>query len=196
MAKRRKTTTNKTVTYGKNMVSPQGVAMYSYLAEPAEARDGMKEKFKVSLLFDADDPAFKKFEKILIAANEKHGSTEDSTLKEVDEDMVEYATEKNIQGITLGQPYVAFTTGKGPIPVVDATGEGTDEDIWAGDTARVQFNMCGWYFGKKSGVSCWLSGAQLIKTTREGLLTTSALDGVVEEEFDGDSATLDELLAD
>ena len=196
MAKRRKATTNKTVTYGKNQVSPQGIAMYSYLAEPAEARDGMKEKFKVSLLFDADDPIFKKFEKLLAAANAKHGSTEDSALKTVDEDMVEYATEKNIQGITLGQPYVAFTTGKGPIPIVDAVGADTDEDIWAGDTARVQFNMCGWYFGRKSGVSCWLSGAQLIKTERQSLLTTSALDGVVSEEGLDDDASLDELLAD
>ena len=196
MAKRRKSSTTKTVMYGKNMVSPQGIAMWSYLAEPAEAADGMKEKFKVSLFFDSDDPAFKKFEKLLSAANEEHGSTEDSTLKMADEYCVEYAKEKNIEGIYESMPYVAFTTGKGPIPIVDATGEKTEEDIWAGDIARVQYNMCGWYFGKKSGVSCWLSGAQLIKTSRKALLSTTELGGVVEEEFDGDSASLDELLAD
>ena len=194
MTQRRKSSTNKTVTYGKNMVSPQGIAMWSYLSEPAEAKDGMREKYKITLFFDADDSAFKKFEKMLAAANVKHGSTEETTLKSADEYCVEYASEKDIKGVTLGMPYVSFTTSKGPIPVVDATGEDTTEDIWAGDIARVQFNCCGWYFGRKSGVSCWLSGAQLIKTTREGLLTTSALDGVVEEEFDGDDASLEELL--
>ena len=196
MAQRRKATTNKTVTYGKNMVSPQGIAMWSYLSEPAEAADGMKEKYKVTIFFDDADPAFKKLEKLLAAANKEHGSTEESALKQADDYCVEYAAEKKIKGVTHGMPYIAFTTGKGPIPIVDAAGKDTTEDIWAGDMARVQFNMCGWFFGRKSGVSCWLSGAQLIKTTREGLLTTSALDGVVEEGFDGDSASLDELLAD
>ena len=194
MAKRRKSTTNKTEVYGKAQVSPTGISMWSYLNEPAEARDGMAEKYKVALFFLTDDPVFKKFEKLVQAAMKKHGATEDSPIKAADEYCVEYAVEKNIKGITEGMPYVSFTTKKGPIPIVDASGESTDEDIWSGDKARVQFNLCGWQFGKKRGISCWLSGAQLIKTEREGLLTTSALESVEEEEFDGDSQSLEELL--
>ena len=196
MAKRRKSSTTKTVMYGKNMVSPQGIAMWSYLSEPDEEKDGRKEKYKIKVCIETDDTTFGKMEKLLAAANKKNDSTEKSTLKMADEYCVEYAEEKGIKGVSLGMPYIAFTTGKGPIPVVNAAGEDTDEDIWAGDTARVQYNMCGWYFGRNSGVSCWLSGAQLIKTSRKALLSTTELGGVVEEEFDGDSASLDELLAD
>ena len=194
MANRRKSTSNKTETYGKAQVSPTGVAMWSYLNKPAEAQDGMKEKYKISIFFDPTDPGFIKFEKLVAAANEKHGSTEDSCIKEADEYCVEYAWDKGVEGIALGTPYVSFNTSKGPIPVVDAAGAPTDEDIWSGDRARVQYNLCGWYFGKRKGVSCWLSGAQLIKTNREGLLTTSALDSVGEDTFDVDSSSLEDLL--
>jgi len=194
MAKRTKSRKQKTVAYGKNQVSPVGTAMWSYLAKPSDEVDGMKSKYKVTLFFDPADPAFIKFEKVITAANEKHGSTEDSCIKAADEYCVEYSEEKGIKGIVEGQPYVSFTTAKGPIPIVDVEGAPTDEDIWSGDMARTQFNIGGWYFGKKSGVSCWLSGAQLVKTNREGLLTTSALDAVIEGKFDGDSKSLEDLL--
>ena len=194
MANRRKSTSNKTEVYGKAQVSPTGVAMWSYLNKAAEGMEGMADKFKISLFFSPDDDAFVKFEALVKAAMKKHEATEVSPIKAADEYCVEYAEEKGIEGITEGMPYVSFSTKKGPIPVVDAGGSTTDEDIWSGDWARVQYNLCGWYFGKKKGVSCWLSGAQLIRTNREGLLTTSALDSVGEDTFDGDSASLEDLL--
>lgn len=193
MAQRRKSTKSKTETYAKGQVSPTGIAMFSYLDKAQENEDG-KDKFKIVLFFSPTDPDFVKFEKLVAAAMKKHKATEVSPIREADESHTEYAADKDIEGITEGMPYVTFTAARGPIPIVDASGQNTDEDIWSGDRARVQYNLCGWHFGKKSGVSCWLSGAQLIKTSREGLLTTSALDSVTEDEFDGDSASLEDLL--
>ena len=49
MANRRKSTSNKTEVYGKAQVSPTGVAMWSYLNKPAEAKDDMKERYKITI---------------------------------------------------------------------------------------------------------------------------------------------------
>lgn len=196
---RRKSGGSDNVNLAKNVVSPQGVALWAYLNEPAEGKDGIKPAYKVTLVFNPADPAFQKFEAIIQAAMKQHGSTESSPIKTVDDYMIKYATEKNVQGIKLGQLFVTFKTQKGPVPVVGADGAPTEDIVWSGDIARVQMNIVGYVFMKKRGVSCFLSGVQLIKTNREGLLSTSKLEAVEGGDAEGfqpeSDRSLEELLS-
>lgn len=198
----RRKSEQKSETMAKAQVSPQGVALWAYLDKPAPAQDGMKERFKISLFFEPSDAGFQRLEKILDAAHKKWGATEASCIKQADEYCIEYAKENGIEGISLGQPYISFNTKEGPVPVVGADGKETSQSVWSGDIARVQFNVVGWTFARRKGVSCYLAGVQLLKSNHDGAarLSTSALEAVEQPAEEGeafvpeDSKSLEELL--
>ena len=197
---RRKGGGSENITFAKGQVSPKGVALWAYLSEPSEGKDGIKPAYKVSIFFDPADEAFQKFEKIIAAAMKQYGSTETSPIKAADDYTVKYVTDNNIKGVKAGQPYVTFRTAEGPVPVVGLDGQATNQEVWSGDIARTQFNIVGWSMMKRRGVSCFLSGVQLLKTSREGFLSTSKLGAVEGMENEGgfqpqSDKSLEELLS-
>lgn len=147
-------------------VSAVGVAEFAYLKRSDGGFEGKAPKNKITIVFDPDSDDYKAmvntiltFENQFMADNKKPARTVPACVKTHKEN---------------GRPTITFTrkaredgeAGTIPVPVYDAAGNETQQDVWSGDLAKVQFSMAA-YKGFGGGVKCYLNCVQLIKSNKE-----------------------------
>tara|TARA_R110001583_G_scaffold8524_2_gene40866 strand:+ start:659 stop:1318 length:660 start_codon:yes stop_codon:yes gene_type:complete len=179
--------------------SPIGTARYAYIGTPDDSYN--KNRYRITLVFDKDDPEFKDFSSKLKALRKLHtaelGVPEKDgkiPMKVVDAKMHERT------GDPVGAPYMEFSANAmqvrngesvpNTIKTFNAKGQEEDAQIYGGDTCRAEARFVGWEINGDHGIKAYLNAVQQLKcnfTTSTGSTFGS------ESSFVEETSTTDDL---
>lgn len=163
--------------------SPKGIARYAYVSRPDDSAYG-KDRYRITLVMDKEDPEFVPFAKKIIALAKLHAaeigkSTKPAIpIKLVDEKMSKGKDGKGGTGDPIGAPYIQFEANskfeRGGveqeviIPTFNAAGVEESVLIYGGDICKVQARVAGWLLNGDHGVKCYLNAVQLLQSNWSG----------------------------
>ena len=185
--------------------TPRGTARYCYVNKPDDSTYG-KDRFRVTVVFDKNDPEFKQFVLKLKALASQHcdeiGKPVKSTkipLKLVDEKMSKGKDGKGGTGDPIGAPCMEFEANSvinnEPVKIrtFDAKGQEDALQVYSGDIVRVEARFTGWMLKGDHGLKGYLNAVQQLQSNWEGRSAGSMFEAEEEYITDDDDSPADEL---
>jgi hypothetical protein len=176
MAKRSKGASITKLTGGVQR-TPKGIARFAYVNRPDDSTYG-KDRFRVTVVFDKNDPEFKAFAQKVTALAKQHAAeigqsgTGNVPLKLVNEKMADRT------GDAVGTPYMEFESNSSfvrngeevsvTIPIFNAKGQEEDVQVYGGDIVRVEARFAGWELNGDHGVKGYLNAVQQLQSNWQG----------------------------
>lgn len=148
--------------------TPKGIAAFAYLKRPDTSFN--KNRFRITVLFDRNDPEFKTFVKKMQGFNKLHGT---ETGRKPNPLPIKLADKKRAEQLKCEPktPYMEFESradgNNAPafIPVFNAAGQQDDAlSVWGGDVVRVETSIRGWELPTGVGIKGYLNAVQLLKS--------------------------------
>lgn len=157
------------------LATPKGRALYSYLTKPDTSTYG-KNRYRLTIVFDEQDPAFAEFEATLeghreVVAENTRRDPRALPIKRVDEKTAQK------YDLPLGAPYMEFTSNGldkdgNVLPAPDVYGPDRQlqpgAKVFGGDTVRASITVKQWELTDGVGVKAYLDTVQLLKSNWTG----------------------------